>query len=157
ECQRQGIVLVQQMYFQHNILEAGAHWADFPWRPANCLQPSGFPEPPEYVGKKRVFMADSFYDVTHPVRRELHRNYIRHCLDVLGEKPNVVFQIGEEFPGPLHFVQFWLDTAAEWSRERGRPEQSCRVLVGLSCTKDVQDAILADPQRAPLISVIDIK
>jgi hypothetical protein len=31
------------------------------------------------------------------------------------------------------------------------------VLVGLSCTKDVQDAILADPQRAALISVIDIK
>jgi len=152
ECQRQGIVLVQQMYFQHNILEAGAHWAEFPWRPANCLQATGFPEPPEYVGKKRVFMADAFYDVTHPERRKLHEQYIRHCLDVLGDKPNVVFQTGEEFSGPLHFVQFWLDTVAEWSREHGR-----RVLVGLSCTKDVQDAILADPQRAPLVSVIDIK
>lgn len=152
ECQRNGVVLVQQMYFQHNILEAGAHWADFPWRPANCLQATGFPEPPEYAGKKRVFMADTFYDVTHPVRRELHRSYIRHCLDVLGSKPNVIFQTGEEFTGPLHFAQFWLDTIAEWSREHDR-----RVLVGLSCTKDVQDAMLTDPQRAPLISVIDVK
>jgi len=55
-CDRKGLVLVQQTYFQHNILEAGAHWADFPWRPANCLQATGFPEPPPYVNKKRVFM-----------------------------------------------------------------------------------------------------
>jgi hypothetical protein len=149
---RKGLVLVQQMYFQHNVLEAGAHWADFPWRPANCLQDTGFPEPPDYAGGKRVFMADAFYDVSHPVRRDLHRRYIRHCLDVLGGCPNVVFQVGEEFTGPLHFVQFWLDTIAEWRKETGR-----KVLVGLSCTRDVQDAILADPARAPLVSVIDLK
>ena len=74
-------------YFQHNILEAGAHWADFPWRPANCLQDTGFPEPPPYAGNKRIFMAEAFYDVSHPVRRGLHRRYIRHCLDVLGDAP----------------------------------------------------------------------
>jgi hypothetical protein len=151
-CERKGLVLVHQMYFQHNVLEAGAHWADFPWRPANCLQDTGFPEPPEYAGGKRVFMAEAFYDVSHPVRRDLHRRYIRHCLDVIGGCPNVVFQIGEEFTGPPHFVRFWLDTIAEWQKETGR-----RVLVGLSCTKDVQDAVLADPVRAPLVSVIDLK
>ncbi|MBA4065621.1 MAG: pectate lyase [Isosphaera sp.] len=151
-CGRKGLVLVQQMYFQHNVLEAGAHWADFPWRPANCLQETGFPEPPEYAGGKRVFMAAAFYDVTHPVRRDLHRRYIRHCLDVLGGCPNVVFQTGEEFTGPRHFVEFWLDTVAEWQKESGKT-----VLVGLSCTKDVQDAILADPLRSALVSVIDLK
>jgi hypothetical protein len=97
-------------------------------------------------------MAEAFYDVSHPVRRDLHRRYIRHCLDVLGGCPNVVFQIGEEFTGPLHFVRFWLDTIAEWQKETGK-----KVLIGLSCTKDVQDAILADPQRAPLVLVIDLK
>jgi hypothetical protein len=150
--ERKGVVLVQQMYFQHNVLEAGAHWADFAWRPANCLQETGFPEPPEYVGGKRVFMAKAFYDVSHPVRRALHRHYIRHCLDTLGACPNVIFQIGEEFTGPRHFVEFWLDTIAEWQKEKGRT-----VLVGLSCTKDVQDAILADPKRSALVSVIDLK
>jgi hypothetical protein len=150
--ERKGLVLVQQMYFQHNVLEAGAHWADFPWRPVNCLQDTGFPEPPEYAGGKRVFMAEAFYDVSHPVRRDLHRRYIRHCLDVLGGCPNVAFQTGEEFTGPLPFVQFWLDTIAEWQRESGR-----KVLIGLSCTKDVQDAVLADPARAALVSVIDLK
>jgi hypothetical protein len=149
---RKGLVLVQQMYFQHNVLEAGAHWADFPWRPANCLQDTGFPEPPEYVGGKRVFHAATFYDVSHPVRRDLHRRYIRHCLDVLGGCPNVVFQTGEEFTGPLAFVRFWLDTIAEWQAETGKS-----VLVGLSCTRDVQDAILAEPARAKLVSVIDLK
>jgi hypothetical protein len=140
------------MYFQHNVLEAGAHWADFPWRPVNCLQETGFPEPPEYVGGKRIFTAEAFYDVTHPVRRDLHRRYIRHCLDVLGGCPNVVFQLGEEFTGPLSFMEFWLDTIAAWRKETGK-----KVLVGLSCTKDVQDAILADAARAPLVSVIDLK
>lgn len=152
QCARKGLVLVQQMYFQHNILEAGAHWADFPWRPANCLQDTGFPEPPPYVNNKRVFMAEAFYDVSHPVRRELHRAYIRHCLDVLGKHPNVIFQTGEEFTGPRAFVEFWHDTIAEWEREKGR-----RVLIGLSCTKDVQDAILADPLRGPRVSIIDLR
>ena len=141
-CDRKGLVLIHQAYFQHNILEAGAHWADFPWRPANCLQATGFPEPPPYAGGKRVFMAESFYDVTHPVRRDLHRRYIRHCLDVLGGCPNVVFQTGEEFTGPRHFAEFWLNTIAEWQADTGK-----KVLVSLSATKDVQDAILADPKE----------
>jgi hypothetical protein len=151
-CDRKGLVLVQQMYFQHNVLEAGAHWADFPWRPANCVQDTGFPEPPPYVNKKRIFLADAFYDVKHPLRRRLHRAYIRHCLDVLGHNANVLFMTGEEFTGPLSFMQFWLDTIAEWEKEHGR-----KVLVGLSCTKDVQDVILADRVRGPRVSVIDLK
>ncbi len=151
-CDRKGLVLFQQMYFQHNVLEAGAHWADFPWRPANCLQDTGFPEPPPYVNDKRIFMADAFYDVSHPVRRELHRAYIRKCLDTLGDNSNVVFFTGEEFTGPLAFVQFWLDTIIEWQQEIGN-----RVLVGLSTTKDVQDAVLADSSRGRHVSIIDIK
>src|SRR5262249_17298955 len=42
-CDEKGLVLLHQAYFQHNFLEAGAHWADFPWRPANCFQDTGFP------------------------------------------------------------------------------------------------------------------
>ncbi|HXG08178.1 MAG TPA: DUF6298 domain-containing protein [Gemmataceae bacterium] len=151
-CDRKGLVLLQQMYFQHNILEAGAHWADFPWRPANCLQETGFPEPPPYVNKKRIFMADAFYDVTHPVRRALHRAYIRQCLDTLSDHTNVIYLTGAEYTGPLEFVRFWLDTISEWQAETGR-----QVLIGLSCTKDVQDAILADPVRGPKVSVIDLR
>ena len=149
---REGLVLIQQMYFQHNILEAGAHWADFPWRPANCLQQTGFPEPPNYENRKRVFMADAFYDVTHPVRRELHRAYIRHCLDALGSNSNVLFLTGEEFTGPAHFVRYWVETVEEWQKERGKD-----VLVGLSCTKDVQDEVLNDPALSRVIDVIDLK
>ena len=72
-CDHRGLVLFHQNYFQHNILEAGAHWADFPWRTANNINETGFPEPPFYAGDKRIFMAEQFYDVTHPVRRALHR------------------------------------------------------------------------------------
>jgi len=151
-CDRKGLLLLHEAYFQHNILEAGAHWADFPWRPANCLQPTGFPEPPPYENKKRVFMADFFYDVTHPVRRELHRRYLRKCLDSLSAHSNVIYLTGDEFTGPLPFVQFWLDTVTEWERETGKD-----ILIGLGATKDVQDAILADPKRGPAVSVIELK
>jgi hypothetical protein len=151
-CDHKGLVLVQQMYFQHNILEAGAHWADFPWRPANCLQDTGFPEPPPYANKKRIFMADAFYDVTHPLRRQLHRAYIRKCLDNFADNTNVIYLIGAEFTGPLEFARFWLDTIREWRTETGQ-----QALVGLSCTKDVQDAMLADPVRSPQIALIDLR
>jgi hypothetical protein len=147
-----GLILIQQMYFQHNVLEAGAHYADFPWRPANCLQDTGFPEPPQYENRKRIFLAEEFYDVTHPVRRELHAAYIRHCLDVLGDNTNVLFLIGEEFTGPEHFLRFWLQTIGEWQREHRR-----NLLIALSSTKDVQDAILSDAALAPLVDVIDLK
>ncbi|MGE3822066.1 MAG: DUF6298 domain-containing protein, partial [Isosphaeraceae bacterium] len=151
-CGREGIVLIHRAYFQHNVIEAGAHWADFPWRPANCLQETGFPEPPTYVGGKRIFMAEDFYDTSHPVRRRLHRAYIRECLDVLGPYPNVIFTLGEEYTGPVEFARFWLDTVTEWEREKGRD-----VLVGLGATKDVQDAILTDPVRGPAVSVVELK
>lgn len=147
-----GLVLVNEMYFQHNILEAGAHWAEFPWREMNNVSATGFPEPPPYAGGKRIFMAEMFYDVSHPRRRELHRAYIRHCLANLAAESNVMHTLGEEFSGPLSFHEFWLDVVAEWKAETGH-----RPLIALSAPKDVQDAILADPRRAALIDVIDLK
>lgn len=152
ECERHGLVLIAHMYFQHNILESAAHWMDFPWRPANCLQETGFPEPPEFVPGGRIDMAESFYDVSHPVRRPLHTAYIRHCLDVLSSSPNVIVTVGEEYTGPEHFVRFWLETIRDWRRETGK-----RVLVALSCTRDVQDAMLADAALAKEVDVIDLK
>jgi hypothetical protein len=38
---------------------------------------------------------------------------------------------------------FGLDTIKEWEKETGK-----HPIIGLSVTKDVQDAILADPARA---------
>jgi hypothetical protein len=149
---QQGLVLVHQDYFQHNIIEAGAHYADFPWRPANNINNTGFPEPPPYAGDKRIFMAEQFYDVNHPVRRKLHQAYIRKCLENFAGNTGVIHFIGAEFTGPLSFVQFWIDTILAWEKETGK-----KVTIGLSTTKDVQDAILADPVRSKLITVIDIR
>jgi hypothetical protein len=151
-CDSKGLILLHQNYFQHNILEAGAHWVDFPWRSTNNINDTGFPEPPTYAGGKRIFMDELFYDVTHPVRRSLHRAYIRKCLKNFADNSNVIQLTSAEYTGPLQFVQFWLDTIIEWQRETGSKQ-----LIGLSCTKDVQDAILADPMRTAAISVIDIR
>ena len=145
-----GVVLVNEMYFQHNIIESGAHWVDSPWRPVNNINGTGFTEPPPFKGDT-IKMADEFYDVSHPVRRELHRAYIRHHLDVLGEESNVIHTLTAENGGPLAFMQFWLDVVAEWERETGQ-----HPWIALSAPKDVQDAILADPQRSAVVDVIDL-
>lgn len=151
-CDRQGTVLFHQNYFQHNILEAGAHWADSPWRSANNINHTDFPEPPPYAGDKRIFMAELFYDVSHPVRRKLHRHYIRQCLENFRSHSNVIQFTSAEFTGPLSFMEFWLDTIAEWQLET--QEDS---LIALSCTKDVQDAILDDPVRSKLVDIVDFR
>lgn len=152
-CDTKGLVVFNQNYFQHNIIEAGAHWADFPWRSANNINNTGFPEPPPYVANdKRVVQSHLFYDVNQPVRRELHKAYIRQCLSAFADNSNVIQFTSEEFTGPLHFVQFWLDVIAEWEKETGK-----HPLIALSCTKDVQDAILADPVRSKVVDIIDIK
>lgn len=147
-----GLLLLHQNYFQHNILEAGAHWADFPWRPANNINHTGFPEPPPYAGDKRIFMAEQFYDISHPVRKELHKTYIRKCLDNFAENSSVIQFIGAEYTGPLHFVEFWIDVIKEWEKETSQNAK-----VALSTTRDVQDAILSDPERSGVIDVIDIR
>ena len=149
---QKGLVLLHENYFQHNIIEAGAHYADFPWRPANNINNTGFPEPVPYAGDKRIFMAEQFYDVNHPVRRELHKAYIKKCLDNFNQNNGVIQLISAEYTGPLHFVQFWLDTIKEWEKQTGK-----NALIALSTTKDVQDAILADKERASVVDVIDIR
>lgn len=148
----EGRVLINEMYFQHNILEAGAHWAEFPWRSANAIQQTGFTEPPDYIGGKRIAVAKDFYNVDHPLRRELHRKYIRKSLSNLAGQPNVLHSLSEEYTGPLHFMRFWLEVIAEWKQETGQD-----VLVSLSAPKDVQDAILADPQLSPHVDVVEFK
>ncbi|MDC0936983.1 DUF6298 domain-containing protein, partial [Pirellulales bacterium] len=151
-CDARGMLLVHHNYFQHNILEAGAHWVDSPWRPANNVNTTGLPEPPPFIGDKRIFMAKHFYDVSNPNLRALHRRYIRQCLSAFADCANVLQLTSAEYTGPLHFMQFWLDIIAEWEVETGN-----EVLIGLSCTKDVQDAILADTVRRKFVDVIDIR
>ncbi|HEU5395800.1 MAG TPA: DUF6298 domain-containing protein, partial [Verrucomicrobiae bacterium] len=147
-CDRRGLVLFNENYFQHNILEDGAHWVDCPWRSQNNINDTGFAEPPFEV-PKRIVMAPQFYDVTNPVRRKLHENYIRQNLDNFTNEANVIQFTSGEFTGPLAFEQFWLDTIGAWEKETGR-----HPLIALCTPKDVQDAILADPQRAGIVDVI---
>ncbi|WP_231625543.1 DUF6298 domain-containing protein [Pedobacter sp. R20-19] len=149
---QKGLVLIHEDYFQHNIIEAGAHYADFPWRTTNNINNTGFPEPVPYAGDKRIFMAEQFYDLSNENRKAIHKAYIRKCLENFDGNTGVIQLIGAEFTGPLHFVQFWLDTIKEWEQETGK-----HPIIGLSVTKDVQDAILADKQRADVVDLIDIR
>lgn len=148
----EGKLLLHQNYFQHNILEAGAHWSDSPWRPVNNINKTGFPEPAPYAGDKRIFIAEQFYDITHPIRRELHKKFIRKCLTNFADNKSVLQLISAEYTGPLHFVEFWLDVIKEWQDETGKD-----AMIGLSTTKDVQDAILNQPERAAVVDVIDVR
>jgi hypothetical protein len=148
--EERGLVLFHENYFQHNIIEAGAHWADSPWRSANNINNTGFPEPPPYAGDKRIFQAELFYDTTHPVRRKLHEGYIRQCLENFKTNANVIQFTSAEFTGPLPFVQFWLDTIAKWESQNHRSKP----IIALATPKNVQDAILADKKRSAVVDVI---
>lgn len=149
---KQGLMLFHENYFQHNIIEAGAHWVDCPWRPVNNINGTDFPEPVPFTGDKRIFMAEQFYNIDNPKLRPLHKQYIRQCLENFKDDDNVVQLISEEYTGPLHFTRFWLETIAEWEAETGR-----HPLIALSCTKDAQDAILANPKLAKVVDIIDIR
>jgi hypothetical protein len=147
-----GLVLIHQNYFQHNIIEAGAHYVDFPWRTANNINNTSFPEPVPFAGDKRIFMAEQFYNEKDPALTKLHTAFIRQCLDNFKDNTGVIQLLAEEFTGPLHFVNFWVDNIKDWEKDNNRKE-----IIGLSTTKDVQDALLADKERAAVINVIDIK
>lgn len=152
-CEQRGLVYYHNLYNTHNLLETAAHWVDFPWRPSNNVNDTGLPEPPPLEARNTVHVANQFYDANDPRRRALHRAFILHTLDVLGDRPNVVFTLGFQFAGPLAFQQFFLDTVAEWEKQKkGR-----RVRIALITSKEITDAILADPVRARQVSVIDAR
>jgi len=151
ECGRRDMILYHHFYNHHNLVEAAAHWAEFPWRSANCLQETGFPELPPFTNNgSHIALVAEFYDITNPVRRELHRLFIWHGLDALADQPNVIHTLAFQFAGPLTFQQFFLDTVAEWQTARGK-----KARIVLATSKAITDAILADPVRAPLVDAID--
>ncbi|MGH8336878.1 MAG: DUF6298 domain-containing protein, partial [Gammaproteobacteria bacterium] len=73
-------------------------------------------------------------------------------LDQLGSGQNIIFSVGFQFPGPLAFQQFFQDTVAEWEKASGKS-----VRLALATSKDIEDAILADPVRGRQIAVIDLR
>ncbi|MEN3323128.1 DUF6298 domain-containing protein [Mariniflexile soesokkakense] len=147
-----GQLLINQQYFQHNIIEAGAHWSSSPWRSANNVNGTEFPEPPPYAGDKRIFMAEQFYDISNETRKKLHQQFIRKSLENFQGNSNVIQLTSAEYTGPLHFMEFWLDEGQKWKDETGK-----NGIIGLSATKDVQDAILKDTERAKTVDLIDIR
>jgi hypothetical protein len=158
-CYQNGLLLYHSLYNTHNVLEWGAHWVDNPWRPSNNVNQTNLPEPPplepgdpKVQPNIRLHIANQFYNVDDPSRRALHRAYIFHVLDELGSSPNVVFGVAYQFPGPLEFQQFFLDTVADWEKQNNRT-----VRVELATARDITDAILADPVRSKLVSVVDLR
>ncbi len=147
-----GLVLYHNIYNTHNVLEIPPHWVDYPWRPANNINDTGLPEPPPIEPGNHIHVANEVYDVSNPVRRELHRDLILHELDALSGVRNLIYCVGAQFSGPLAFQEFFQDTVAEWERETGKT-----VRIELATSKDITDAILADPVRGKQVAVIDMQ
>ena len=145
---RDGLVLLHDHYNQHNIIEEGAHWCDYPWRSANNINQLGFAEKTVFSGDKRVYMAEQFYDITRPVIREYHSKFIRQSVNVFHDNNGVVHSIGLEYTGPLNFMNFWLEEVNACDNHQ---------LVALTATKDVQDSVLKDKKHTLMVDVIDIR
>lgn len=147
-CAKQGLFFMNHFYNGHSLIEAGAHWVDFPWSPGNAIQDLGFPR----VGDdKRCRFANEFFDITRPELRALHHLYIRKGLDTFKGQPNVIHTVGFQHVSSLEFVQFFLDTVAEWKRETGTD-----VRLAVISAKEQTDAILSMPKYAAMIDVIDL-
>ena len=141
-CQDKSAILFHNFYMQH-----ASAWRR---RPTTLIshgdRPTASRKP---VMPDTIPAANAFYDLTNEERRELHRLYIRQCLDELGDQTNVIHLVSEEYTGPLSFMQFWIDTILQWERDTGK-----HVKIGLVGTKDVIDAVLADPVRGPRVCLI---
>jgi hypothetical protein len=152
EASESGLIVFYDLYNTHNVLEIGPHWIDYAWRPANNINDTGLPEPPPLKPHGRNDVGNEFYSTTYAPLRELHRAYILHTLDELGDMPNVIFGIAYQYAGPLSFEQFFQDTVREWELKHGK-----RVRIALTTSKQTTDAILADPVRSKQIAVVDMR
>jgi Family of unknown function (DUF6298)/Putative collagen-binding domain of a collagenase len=152
DASQSGLIVFYDLYNTHNVLEIGPHWIDYAWRPANNINDTGLPEPPPLKPHGRNDVGNEFYSTEYAPLRELHRAYILHTLDELGEMPNVIFGIAYQYAGPLSFEQFFQDTVREWEQKHGK-----HIRIALTTSKQTTDAILADPVRSKQIAVVDMR
>jgi hypothetical protein len=82
----------------------------------------------------------------------LHRAFILHEPDELSGVHNLLFCPGAQFAGPLSFQEFFQDTVSEWQKQSGK---TVRILFATS--KDITDAVRANPVRAKQVAVIDMR
>lgn len=152
EAGKAGLVVFYDLYNTHNVLEIGPHWIDYAWRPANNINDTGLPEPPPLKPHGRNDVGNQFYSTACAPLRDLHRAYILHTLDELGDLPNVIFGIAYQYAGPLEFEQFFQDTVQQWEQKHGH-----QIRIALTTSKQTTDAILADPVRSKQIAVVDMR
>ncbi|ADW70523.1 DUF6298 domain-containing protein [Granulicella tundricola] len=150
---QQGFLIFYDLYNTHDVLEIGPHWIDYAWRPANNINNTGLPEPPPLKPHNRNDVGNQFFSTTNPELKALHRAYMLHTFDQLGDQPNVIFGIAYQYAGPLEFEQFFQDTAREW--ESTHPGRHIRF--ALTTSKQTTDAILQDPIRSKQIAVVDMR
>ena len=95
---------------------------------------------------------NEFYSTGYAPLKVLHHAYILHTLDELADQPNVIFGVAYQYAGPLEFEQFFQDTVRAWERQHGK-----KVRTALSTNEQTTDAILADPERAVQVAVVDMR
>lgn len=133
-----GFVLINEMFFQYNIIEFGVYWVDSLWCLVNNINNIGFIELLFFIGDMIKFV-DEFYDVMYLVWVLFYCVYICQCLVVFVDQFNVIYMLSEEYIGLFYFMQFWFDVVGEWMCEIGK----CLLFV-FSVMKDVQDVIFVD-------------
>lgn len=151
-CDENGLVLYVSMYNTHNLLEYLTHWVDYPFRAVNNINETGLTEPSPIEPWARFHGGNQFYNPANPSLAKLHRAYIFHVLDELGNANNIIFNLGGEFSGPLQFQRFFMNTVSEWEKQNHR-----NVLLVLNTSKDITDSILSDPELAKQVDVIDTR
>ncbi|WP_163707764.1 DUF6298 domain-containing protein [Mangrovibacterium lignilyticum] len=147
-----GLGVIFNFYDTHNLLEYLTHWVDYPWRPANNVNETGLPEPPPLDKWGGSQMGNEFYDPENPALARLHRLYIFHCLDELGDYNNVWFKLGIQYAGPVNFQRFFIETVMDWERQH---QQDVHLI--MAAAKNVTDSILNDPVLAAEIDAIDTR
>ena len=152
EAAAKGFIVIYELYNTHDVLEIQPHYIDFPWRPANNINDTGLQEPPPFEPHNTNNIGNQFFSANYAPLRALHRAYMLHTFDELGDQPNVLFSMAYQYAGPLAFEQFFQDVAAEWSAKHGKP-----LRIALITGKNTTDAILADPVRSKQIAVVDMR
>jgi hypothetical protein len=148
----QGFLVVYELYNDHDVLEIGPHWIDYPWRPANNVNDTGLPEPPPFKPHNRNDVGNEFFSADYAPLRALHRAYMMHTFDELADQPNIVFSMAYQYAGPLEFEQFFQDVAREWEQKHGR-----KIRIALITSKATTDAILTDPVRSQQVAIVDMR
>jgi hypothetical protein len=109
----QDVILLVLLWDEIPIESRPSRWPRHPFNPNNNINNLGLPNDMGSDGDSRL---DNFYDLSNTELKNYQDAFVNKVLDTIGNRPNVILGISNEYTGPQDWHQHQQDLVDSWEQ-----------------------------------------